>query len=87
MRRVIKAVNKMVKEAKSWRNPSVVIFLAFPMRRKSTKVKIPLAIAPNVEEPSNLTMKKDKGITMAEQKADGERSATYSIFGNVKFCS
>ena len=86
-KRVDRAVKKTVSATKSWIKPSVVMFLACPTRRKSVSVKTPAAKAPKVEAPKSLTIKNERGITIADKKAEVDLRATYSIFGKVKLSS
>ena len=77
----------MAKATNNWMNPSVEMFLARPINVKSNIVNKPAANEEIVLPPNNLTMKNERGITIAEKNADGLRRATYSIVGKVKLGS
>ena len=70
---------------KNCMKPSVEMFLAFPISRKSKSVKSPALSEAKHVPPNNLTMKKLSGTTNELSTADGVRSAVYSMLGKVKF--
>ena len=61
------------------------MFLAVPINRKSSIVKIPALMDAKVDPPKSLTMKNESGMTIVDKNAEGDLSAMYSMFGYVKF--